>query len=101
MPVSTPCPVRINCVRTPPNPGRETQSRLIRDQHRAGDADTAHPRLTPDKQRISDSPEGISDDAPEGAQLCKASDGRRCHDSPEAYIHPRGFNSQLRMFGAR
>jgi hypothetical protein len=58
------------------HPGRETQSRLAQGQPRAGDAVTAHLRPKPDMQHISNSPEGISSDATEGAnsvdQLCKA-----------------------------
>jgi hypothetical protein len=51
------------------NLGRETQSQLARGQSRAGDVVTTRPRSTPEKQHIFDSPEGISGNAPEGAQL--------------------------------
>jgi hypothetical protein len=56
----------------PANLGRETQSRLAQGQPRAGDALTTRLRPTSDKQRIFDSREGILGDAPEGAQLSRA-----------------------------
>jgi hypothetical protein len=52
-----------------------------------GDAITARSRPTTDKHHNSNLPEGISDDAPGGAQLrnqlCKAPGGRCSHDLPE------------------
>jgi hypothetical protein len=57
-------------------PRQPAKSRLVRGQPRTGDAVTARPRPTPDEQRISDSPDGVSNDArkvPNSAnQLCEA-----------------------------
>jgi hypothetical protein len=53
------------------NPGWETHSRPARGQPRAGDTIMARSRTKLDKKSISDSPEGILGNAPEGAKLCR------------------------------
>jgi hypothetical protein len=66
------------------NLGREMQSRLVRGHPLVEVIVTTHLSPTSDKLHISNSPEGISGDAPKSAQLHKAPGKRRSHESPEA-----------------